>query len=572
VDGTGAGSFVADVAVVAEQIVEVRPGLREKAGEVIDAAGMIVTPGFIDIHTHYDGQVTWDSRLDPSFSHGVTTILIGNCGVGLAPVGKDHHESLLSCMAGVEDIPYATLREGVPFSWESFPGYLDDLEGRRWSCDVAALIPHAPLRAFVMGIRGVRNEPATEADVDKMSKAVREAIEAGAFGFSTGRVTGHQALDGSAVPGTYASTEELRGITDGVHEAAGRTIMFNASGVTSNPRDSNALLELRLCGDLSRRNGVRFMVPIVQNRRQPDLWKHLLELLWEENHDGANLVAQIAGRPFGRLFGFEVNHPFVLRPTYRKLANSSRTRAELIRHLLRPKVRSAILSEADDPGACAEVSLEAQGSVEQIMMNLDNLYRLGTDLDYEPPPEASVNAVAQRAGRSPMDVIYEVCTEERGSGLLLLPLFNYATFDCGPLYEQMSAPQTVVGLADGGAHCTTICDASQPTWMLTHWIRDRTRGPRLPLEVIVKRLTSEPAEVLGLSDRGMVAPGKRADLNVINMAHLSLLPPHCVDDLPAGGRRFLQGSRGYIATVVRGTVTRRGDRPTGALPGRLVRA
>jgi len=565
VDGTGAAPFPADVAVRDGRIVEVRPGIDAAAAERLDATGCVVTPGFVDVHTHYDGQVTWDDLLEPSSSHGVTTVAAGNCGVGFAPVRPGQQGWLVQLMEGVEDIPGTSLHEGIQWAWESFPQYLDALEGRRWSMDVATFVPHGAVRAYVMGERGAANEAATADDAAAMARLVQESIEAGAFGFSTSRTFGHKARDGRPVPGTYAAVDELLTIARGVRAGGGGLLEFALGTIT--PEDEHPLDEVRLVGELAEATGLPATWLLLQTRPDPTGWRRQLDTSLSLAARGVPITAQVAGRPFGVLLGFPTYHPFSRRPTYRRLA-ATLPSDELIAELLRPAIREAILAEADTepiPNAPGE------GVAELVALNLDRLYTLGDDVDYEPGPERSVAAIAAARGVDPLRLVYELCCEHDGRNLLLLPFFGYADGDHSALYEMLTSPGTVLGLADGGAHCRLVCDASQPTTMLTHWIRDRVRGPKIDLATAVKRQTSETAALIGLTDRGRVASGLRADLNVVDLDGLRLHRPHAVDDLPAGGRRLLQQATGYVATVVAGAVTRRNGVDTGARPGRLLR-
>jgi N-acyl-D-amino-acid deacylase len=566
VDGTGAAPFAADVGVVNGKITQIAPNVHGDALETIDATNHTVTPGFVDVHTHYDGQVTWDSLLEPSSAHGVTTVITGNCGVGFAPVRPGSEGWLVQLMEGVEDIPGTALHEGIDWAWESFPEYLDSIDERKWSMDVGAFIAHGAVRGYVMGERGAANENATSDDNAHMSRLVQEAIEAGAFGFSSSRTVGHQAADGRPVPGTYAAFDELRALADGVVRGGGG--LFEIAPAALEGGDPQPLQELDIMAELSRQTGLTTTYLLLQNKPNPTMWRTQLEATAKANANGARLVAQVAGRPFGILVGFGSYHPFQRRPTYRALSEN-RTFAELAPELLRASVREAILSEKDLPPA-AGVRFDLMP--ELILASLDNLFHLGAGVDYEPAPDRSVAAIAKATATDPERVIYDLFCEYGGEGFLLLPFLGYADGNHDALLEMMNTEGTVLGLADGGAHCRMICDASQPTSMLTHWIRDRTRGARMDLVTAVKRQTSETAALVGLRDRGALQIGMRADLNVIHLATLTLHRPRPVDDLPAGGRRILQSATGYKATVVAGTVTRRNGIDTGARPGRLLRA
>jgi len=566
VDGTGSVPIVADIAVQNGKIATVGRDLEGDAQEVIDAHGLTVTPGFIDVHTHLDGQVFWDPELEITAAHGVTTVVLGNCGVGLAPAAPDGRTSLIEIMEGVEDVPAQTLVEGVPFDWESFPQFLDRLDSRRWAIDVAAMATHGAVREYVMAAPGARNEPAFEEDVAKMAAVVREAVEAGAVGLSTNRLPGHASIAGRPVAGTYATFGELKGLADAVVAGGGYHLEVAPAGLSSSAADGPVLHDLAVIAGVSREANVPTSFLLLQTMLEPGMWRNQLEFACTEQANGTMIVPQIASRPFGMLIGFSTRNPFILRPTFHRLA--SLPLEEMYEELCRPENREAILSEKDDPSLGNRLD---PGRVARMSADLANLFPLGKDLDYEPPPERSVKAIAESTGADPFEVVYDFCMGEGEPGYLLNPVLNYASGNHDPLYEQLQTPGTLLGLADAGAHSRSICDASQPTTMLTHWIRDRQRGPKIDLALSVKKLSSEPAEAMGFKDRGVITPGKRADLNVIDLESLRLHMPKAVDDLPGGGRRLLQPASGYKATIVAGTVSRRDDQPTGALPGRLAR-
>jgi N-acyl-D-amino-acid deacylase len=568
VDGTGADRFVGDVAVKDGLIVEVRRGggIETEAAEAIDATGLVVAPGFVDIHTHYDGQVTWDEVLDPSAGHGVTTVVTGNCGVGFAPVRPGSEDWLISLMEGVEDIPGTALHEGITWGWETFPEFLDVLDRRHLAVDVGTQIAHGPLRAYVMGSRGAANEPATGEDSDAMAAMVREAIEAGALGFSTSRTLAHRAMDGEPVPGTFAAEDELFGLGRAV--AAGGRAVFELSPMGTAGEDIVApRQEVDWMRRLAGETGVPVSFSLVQIDAAPTLWRELMDESLGALDAGAPLYPQVAARPFGMLIGFPNYHAFSKRPTYRALADRLAP-GELAEQLAKPAVRDAILSEDDLP---PDPSVLFDGMSTFVQMSLDRLYVLGDPLDYEPTPDRTVAKIAAGRGEDPLATLYDLLLEHDASQFLMLPFFNYTDGNCDAIHDMLTHPAGISGLSDGGAHCRMICDASYPTFLLTHWARDRTRGPRFPLEYVVKKQTSDTAALFGLEDRGVVAPGKKADLNVIDLDGLVLERPHMARDLPAGGPRLLQGARGYVATIVSGEVTRRHGQDTGARPGRLVR-
>ena len=564
VDGTGRPRFVGDVAIEGGVIVAVGEHVEGDAAEVIDATGCIVAPGFVDIHTHYDGQATWDPVLDPSASHGVTTVVVGNCGVGFAPVRPGEQARLVEIMEGVEDIPGTALHEGIQWSWETFPEYLDALDQLEFSMDVAAFLPHVPLRVYVMGERGAANEDATADDIAEMARHVRESIAAGAVGFSSSRSLNHKDLDGEYVPGTFAAADELIGLAQAVVDAGGGLFEVVPQGETEGDADL-VLGEVELMGKVSETTGVPLSFLLVQSRLDPDLWRRQLELVEKVNANGAHVSAQVAARPGGLLMGAASYHPLMRRPTYRRLEDT-RSLEDLLAELQKPEVKATILAEDDLP---ADPHRQYESLADNAPYLWGSVYPLGDPPDYEPLPELSIAGRAASSGRDPFDVFYD----HLAAGELLLGAFtNYAQASEDHLAEMISDPNTVIGLSDGGAHVKMICDASAPTYLLTHWVRDRSRGERLPLELVIQKQAAGTAAAVGLDDRGTLEVGKKADVNVIDLDHLTLHQPRSVDDLPAGGRRILQDASGYKATIVSGVVTRRDDRDTGARPGRLVRS
>ena len=564
VDGTGSDRYTADVAITDGVIVAVGPDLKGDASETIDATGLLVTPGFVDVHTHYDGQVTWDETLEPTSLHGVTTLVMGNCGVGFAPVRPGTEEWLIQLMEGVEDIPGAALSEGIEWDWETFPEYLDALDQRRWSVDVGTQIPHGSVRAYVMGERGARNEDASTDEIEAMAEIVQQAVEAGALGVSTSRTIGHRAMDGEPVPGTFAAEDELFALGRALRDGGGGVFELAPAGAAG--LDLVApMKEVDWMRRLSAETGQPVTFAMLQVPGAPDLWKEQMAVSLAATEEGARLYPQVAGRPFGVLVGFQTGHPFMLRPTYMGLADLPIT--ERIVELRRPEVRAAIL---------AEENAERQGSVHEgvamlVAGMLHNLYVLGDPPNYEPTRERSVGAIAEASGVSAEEVAYDAFLAEDGRALLMAPLYNYVDSNHDVIREQLTHPQAVVGLGDGGAHCGLICDASLPTTMISHWTRDRDRGEKLPLEWVVRKQTKDTAELFGMGDRGTIAVGQRGDVNIIDHDTINLRTPELVHDLPAGGRRLIQRAEGYVATIVAGEVTRRHGEDTGARPGRLVR-
>ncbi len=556
VDGSGKEPFRADVEIIGDRITAVGD-VRDGPGEVIDATGMLVTPGFIDVHTHYDGHVTWSERILPSSAHGVTTAVIGNCGVGFAPCKPEDRETLVHLMEGVEDIPEIVFTKGLPWSWESFPEYLDYLGHRRFDMDIAAYVPHAALRVFAMGERGARREPATEDDRRTMRELVREAMHAGAAGFSTSRTINHRSSDGSNTPMYQASTDELVEISRGLKDADAGLLQVVA-GFSRPKEDFDVLRSMVLA------SGRPLSVSLAQSHERPQEWRDIMRMLDASAAEGLDITAQVCGRSVGMLLGLDMSlNPFSFHPTYQEIAHLPLQ--ERLAMLRRPQVREKILSEhavsssAKDPRALARV------------LDLEGIYELKDPPDYEPKAEDSIAALARAQGCSPASLAYDLMLSNNGTFAFMRPLHNYAEKDLEACREMLQHPLTYLGLGDGGAHCGYICDAGLPTFMLTHWTRDRTRGSRLPLPQIVKQLTSDAAKLMQMNDRGLIAPGMKADINVIDYDHLELEPPHVTYDLPGGGRRLLQDAKGYVATVVSGTVTQRNGVPTGELPGRLVR-
>jgi len=562
VDGTGAPGREADVAVDAGRIAAVGRGLP--AGrEEIDARGKLVTPGFVDIHTHYDGQATWDPLLTPSCWHGVTTLVMGNCGVGFAPVRPGQEQFLIGLMEGVEDIPGTALSAGMKWGWETFPEYLDVLEKIPHALDLGTQVGHGPVRAYVMGERGAKNQPATASDIAQMAAIVKEAVAAGALGFSTSRTIVHRAIDGEPVPGTFAAEDELFGIGRGLGEL-GRGVFELAPAGAMGEDLAAPEKEVAWMRRLSKEIGRPVSFALAQQDAESDLFRRILALCREANAEGSRLAPQVGSRPTMLLIGHQTFHPFSNRPSYKAL--ESLPLSERVARLRDPETRRRILSEPNastDPRLAVVYALIQQG--------LHKIFPLGDPPDYEPGPEQSIAAIAKREGRDPFAVLYDQMLELDGRQLLMLGILSYTDGDLEAVREMLEHPDSAFGLGDGGAHCGAICDASMTTFLLTHWARDRHRGPRLPLEWVVRKMTRDTAELYGLRDRGQVTPGRKADLNVIDAARLQLELPELVFDLPAGAKRLIQRARGYEATIVAGTVTFREGESTGALPGRLVR-
>jgi N-acyl-D-amino-acid deacylase len=558
IDGTGKAAFTGDVAIAGGRIVEVGgrpgPGRRE-----IDATGLLVTPGWVDVHTHYDGQAMWDPLLAPSCWHGVTTAMFGNCGVGFAPVRPQHRAALMDLMEGVEEIPGVVLADGLTWEWESFPEFLDALERRPRAIDIAAQIAHHPLRVYVMGDRAIRLEAAGTEDIAEMRLLTIEALRAGAFGFTTSRTDSHKTPIGEMVPSRYAASDELLGIGSALG-----AVGAGAFGMNSDFDDEAA--ELAWMTQLAKETGRPVWFLLTDRYDDPARWRRLLAAVHAARADGAQLTAQIAGRPIGVMLGIGTAlNPFSIRPSYRELDGLSIARQ--LERLRDPALRARILAETPSEDEVRRLAQFRQ----LITTRWDKFFIMSDPPDYEPPDEMSVAAIAAREGRRPDEVAYDYLTGAENR-FLFFPVVNYVHGDHEPIREMLTDPATLLGLSDGGAHCTSIVDAGVPSFMLSHWGRDRRRGPRLPLELLVKRQTSETADFFGMRDRGRLAPGLRADVNLIDFDRLRLHQPELVNDLPAGGRRFVQRVDGYEATLVAGTPTFERGEHTGAMPGRLVRA
>jgi len=560
VDGTGAPARTADVTVSDGRITGVGNFAGEPTARTIDASGLLVTPGWVDIHTHYDGQATWDEVLAPSSWHGVTTIVTGNCGVGFAPARPDRHAWLIGLMEGVEDIPGTALSEGMTWDWESFPEYLDALDRRRWTVDVGTQIAHGAVRAYVMGERGARNEPSTPEDIAEMKRLVKEAIAAGALGFSTSRTIAHRAIDGEVVPGTYAAEEELFGIGAALGELGAGIFELAPMGTAGEDLVAPAK-EVDWMRRLSAAIERPVTFALVQVDPAPDLWREVMDASLAAVDDGADLWPQVPGRGFGLLSGhFTTYSLFDQIPAYRDLKAQGLDGDGLVAALRTPAVRSSIESWVPDDVTAAAMKKA-----------FESTYVLGDPPEYEPGPERSLLGIAAAAGQEPISVAYDAMLADGGQGLLYVPLLNYSDGNLDATREMLTHPRAAAGLADGGAHCGTICDASQPTFMLTHWTRDRTRGEKLPLEWIVKKQSHDTARLYGLGDRGTLEVGMLADINVIDYEQLQLTSPQVVADLPAGGRRILQGAVGYVETIKSGVTTFAHGTDTGARPGTLIR-
>ncbi|QEH78222.1 amidohydrolase family protein [Sphingomonas sp. C8-2] len=554
-DGTGGEPFTADVAVKDGRIIAVGT-VEGKGAEEIDARGRIVTPGFVDVHTHYDGQITWENRLAPSSDHGVTTVVMGNCGVGFAPVKPGDHHLMIKLMEGVEDIPEVVMAEGVPFNWESFPDYLDALDKRESDIDFAAQLPHSPLRVYVMGERGAHLEPPTERDLAEMRRLTAEAIEAGALGVTTSRSYAHRFRTGELAPSVPTEDQEVLALAAGLRDAGkGVFQMVPSYDVTARQR-------FDLLRDIAKTSGRPVSFTFMQTPQTPGDWRETLADLEQANKEGLEIRGQVIPRPTGGLLGLELSlHPFALNPSFREIENLPLD--QKVARMRDPEFRKRLISESpEDP----------QPFFKFIVSDLDCLFVLGDPPNYNPRAEDSIAAKARARGIDPKELIYDALLERDGHEVLYRPMGNAE----GDKFESsgrnlIKHPYTVPALGDGGAHYSMICDAAYTTYFLTYWVRDAEPDRRIELPYAIRKLAYEPAQTVGLNDRGLIKPGYKADLNVIDMDRLHLHAPHASYDLPTGGRRLSQRADGYEATIVSGVVTYRNGEPTGALPGRLVR-
>jgi N-acyl-D-aspartate/D-glutamate deacylase len=554
VDGTGAVPYTGDLAIEGDQIVAVGT-VDGPARQEIDADGAIVTPGFFDLHTHYDGQVTWDDALEPSATNGITSIVLGNCGVGFAPVRPADHEQLIDMMEGVEDIPGSALSVGMPWGeWESFADYLDVIDRRRYSANVACHIAHGPVRYYVMGERAYEDLDATADEVAEMARIVREAFDAGAAGFSSNRFRAHMSRSGRVVPGTFAPAQELGALAAAVG-AAGHGVIQSIADGTINPGDQlDEMPELDLLADLSMASGRPLTFSTFQAAPQSNVYRRVLDGVADWNARGAQLRPQIIPRAVTFMTSLGTYHPFVNRPTYKALADLPL--AERAARMRQPEVRDQILGEGD----------EFTGGI------VGRMFSLAFPVEYEPAPSESIKAQARALGVDPLHLLYDRMTEGDGTTFFALLGNNFGDGTLEPCREMLMDPYSVSGLSDAGAHVMMISDCSSSTFHLTHWVRDRTKGDRVPLELAVHKLTGAPAAMYGFADRGTLRAGAKADVNVIDLDNLTIQAPYVRDDLPTRASRVLQPSTGYLATMVNGAVVRRDDADTGARPGHLLRS
>ncbi|MBT3461874.1 MAG: amidohydrolase family protein [Gammaproteobacteria bacterium] len=570
VDGNGDAPFSGDIAIQ-DGLIQAVGTFEGRGREEIQADGAVATPGWVDVHTHYDGQVSWDDTLDPSFSHGVTSVVMGNCGVGFAPAPPGGEQRLIELMEGVEDIPGTALYEGIEWGrWETFPEYLDYIASRQYTLDVGTQVPHSALRNYVMGDRALRHENATAADLSAMALIVQQAVEAGALGFSTSRTVGHRSVLGETIPGTFAERDELMALANAM-KAAGRGVFqavpAGVVGDLAGPEHQTTEQEVALFVDIAKQSGCPVTFTLAQNFNRPDQWRACLDLVATACGQGLAVVPQIATRPIGFVTSLKSYHMFQRRRTYLELATLSFE--ERLKALRKPEVKAKILSDED-------IKPELSGSMENIYgllgMAAASMFPLEVPMNYEPEAGGNLGALAAKAGQAIDSFVYDFLLGNNGNNFAISLGANFVEGNFNVISEMIQHPNTTIGLSDAGAHVNLIFDAVGPTYQLMHWVRDRSRGPRLPIELIVAKQTARNADLFGLSDRGRIRPGQRADLNVIDLERLSLGALQVTHDLPAGGGRILQSASGYLNTFVAGVKTREHDQDTGARPGRLIRS
>ena len=562
VDGTGKAGFTGDVALTNGRISGVGKDFGS-AKKTLDAGGLLVTPAWVDAHTHYDGQVAWDEQMTPSLWHGVSTVVMGNCGVGFAPSTPDRHDWLIGLMEGVEDIPSKALAAGLPWGWETFPEYLNVLDKMKRTLDVGGMVTHGAVRAFVMGERGAKNEPATDEDIAKMAFIVKEAVLAGALGFSSSRTLVHTANDGEPVPGTYAEEKELLGIAAAVRSTGRGILEMVPRGIAG--ENDELLSEIDMMVRVSRATGCPLLFLLAQSNNYPDQWKEVMAKCTAAVEGGVPIVPMVFTRPVCVLFSFQGENPFEYLPSFQPLKKLSH--AEKMAALRDPSLRQKLITE-EDPYTTGMSLLYQSPRV------WDRTYPMGEPLNYEPTNDQSISAIAKRAGRNPREIVYDMLLEKDGRAFLMYAAAGYADGNPEVIHKLIKDPITVMGGSDAGAHVRQIIDAGVPTYALTHWTRDKAADDptRLPVEFMVKKLTHDSARLFGIRDRGTLEVGAKADVNMIDYNNLGVSYPEMVYDLPAGMPRLMQTARGYEKTFVSGEVVQENGKDTGARPGRIVRS
>ena len=547
IDGTGAPAIQADIAVSNGKIIAIEAGIKATAKQEIDATGMIVTPGFVDVHTHYDGQATWDSHLNPSSSLGTTTVVMGNCGVGFAPCRPEDRDVLIKLMEGVEEIPESVMNEGLPWSWETFPEYLDCLDSHPHDIDLAALVPHGPIRVYVMGERGVNREPATEDDIAQMKAILAESVAAGGVGFSTSRTLVHRSSTGAYVPTYQAVSSELKQMGEALSGDRGHVFQFIADW-------QDAEDEFSILSETSAKTGAKGTFTLLDLDGTPTLWREHLDRIEAAQAQGIDIRGQVLSRPVGIMMGHPASmSPFYDRPSFKAL--QSMAWDDKVAALKDPQTKAKILNEANE---------NPHIFVKIVSGRYENMYVLDDPIDYLPGPDRCVATLAAAENRNPEEWLYDYLLTSNGNALIYIPVANFSD----NIPEMLEHPNTVVALGDGGAHVGSICDTSANLYVLCKWVKEKAQ---LKLEQGIHMLTRQPAELYSLNDRGILAVGMKADINIIDFENLKLHTPHIAHDLPAGGKRFLQNADGIKATIVSGEVIYADGEPTGALPGKLIR-
>ena len=566
VDGLGDTPVTGNIAIKDGLIAGVGD-VDGQAAETVDAAGAHATPGWIDVHTHFDGQVSWDDTLNPSFSHGVTSIVMGNCGVGFAPCPPGHEQQMIELMEGVEDIPGTALYEGIEWGrWETFPEYIDYLGTRQFTMDIGTQVPHSAVRFYVMRDRALRHEDATAEDLEAMCRVVQEGMQAGALGFSTSRTVGHRSVVGEPIPGTFAEKSELIAIAQAMGKGVFQAVPAGVVGDMV-PEKWTTEQEVELFREVARASGRPCTFTLAQNGSKPDQWRNCLDIVEQANAEGIQITPQIATRPIGFVTGLSAYHMFMRRETYLKLVQLPFE--QMLAELKKPEVKAKILGESDVPPDQPGVMANVYGLMS---MAAPAMFPIELPINYEPEASGNMGARAVAAGKDIAEYMYDYLTAGDGDQFAILLGANFVDGSFSVMEDMIGHPNTTIGLSDAGAHVNLIFDAVGPTYQLTHWVRDRTRGDRFPIELMVRKQTKTNADLFGLNDRGSLEVGKRADINLIDMERLSLGRLEVAHDLPAGGSRILQSATGYVATFVNGVKTRDADADTGARPGRVIRA